>query len=81
VEIKIEYKEKMLHREVDAKVGLGPGKGRIIIPGDFQNSTGQGPAQPDLPEIQLCSGQGPLAQVIQRFRYKKTHIRLLTQCS
>lgn len=29
----------------------GLGKGRIIIPGDFQNSTGQGPVQPDLPEM------------------------------
>lgn len=39
----------MLHGEVDAKVELGPGKGRIIIPGDFQNSVGQGSVQTDLP--------------------------------
>lgn len=40
----------MLHGEVGAKVELGPGKWRIIIPGDFQNSAGQGPVRPDLPE-------------------------------
>ena len=40
MEIKLEYKEKMLHGEVGAKMELSPGKGRII-PGDFQNSTGQ----------------------------------------
>lgn len=50
MEVKIEYKEKMLHREVDAKEELGPGKGRTILPGDFQKSTGQGPVQPDVPE-------------------------------
>lgn len=51
MQIKIEYKEKLLHGEVEAKVELGPGKGKITIPGDFQNLTAQGPVQPDLPEM------------------------------
>lgn len=53
MEIKMEYiyKEKMFHGEVDAKVQLDPGKGKVIIPEDFQNSTGQGPVQPGLHEM------------------------------
>lgn len=53
MEISVEYicKEKIFHGEVDAKVQLDPGKGRVIIPEDFQSSTGQGPVQPDLREI------------------------------
>lgn len=51
VEIMTESKEKMLHGEVGAKVELGPGRGRIVIPGDFQDSIGQRPVHPDLPEM------------------------------
>lgn len=36
MENRIETMEKMLHGEADAKVELRPGKGRIIIPGDWQ---------------------------------------------
>lgn len=45
------YKEKMFHGEVDAEVQLDPGKGRVIIPEDFENSAGQGPVQPGLHEM------------------------------
>lgn len=41
----------MFHGKVDAKVELDPGKGRVIVPEDFQNSTGQGPVQPGLHEM------------------------------
>lgn len=41
----------MFHGEVDAEVELDPGKGRVIIPEDFQSSTGQGPVQPDLHDV------------------------------
>lgn len=51
MEVKTESKDKVLHGEVDAKVELGPGRERIVIPGDFQDSIGQGPVHPDLPEM------------------------------
>lgn len=55
------YKEKMFHGEVGAKVEFDPGKGRVIIPEDFQNSTGQGPVQPGLHEMValLWTGTSP----------------------
>lgn len=43
----------MFHGKVDAKVELDPGKRRVIVPEDFQNSTGQGP-------VPTCGGSSAL---------------------
>lgn len=67
----------MFHEEIDALVELDPGKGRVIIPEDFQNSTGQGPMQPGLHEMVALLWGGTSTNVIQRFYDKKIQISLL----